>query len=122
MYMLYIMYTMLLYYFTCLYILFRCLCCFLSCIYWLCWVFNACTGFSLAAASRGHSVVVPALLRLLVVEHGLWGRESSVAEAHKLCCSTAHGLFLAQGLNPCPLMGRQILNHWSTREVAVLLY
>ena len=34
-----------------------CLCCFLSFIYQLCWVFTACTGFSLAAASRGHSLL-----------------------------------------------------------------
>ena len=82
-----------------------------------------CTGFSLVAASRGHSSLwCLSLLWLLFVEHGLWGTQTSVFVAHRLCCSTAHGIFLAQGSNPCPLIGRQILNHWTIREVPILLY
>ena len=41
--------------------------------FWLYWVFTCCVGFSLVAASRGHSLaVVPRLLAAvasLVVEH-----------------------------------------------------
>ena len=87
-------------FYMCIYII-LCLCCSLSFIYRLCWV-TACTGFSPAAASRGHPAVVLALPRLPVAERGLWGRETSVVVAHRLCFSTAHGLFLAQGSNPCP--------------------
>ena len=41
----------------------------------------------------------------------------SVALAHRLSCSAACGIFLGQGLNPCPHLGRQILVHCATREV-----
>ena len=51
----------------------------------------------------------------LVVEHSPWSA-ASVAVAHGLCCSLACGIFLDQGLNPWPLNGRQILNHWATKE------
>ena len=36
----------------------------------------------------------------LVAEHGLVG---SVVVVHGLSCSVACGIFLEQGLNPCPL-------------------
>ena len=32
-----------------------------------------------------------------------------------------HGIFLTQGLNPCLLLGRQILFYWATREAFSLL-
>ena len=32
-------------------------------------------------------------------------------------CPTAHGIFLEQGSNPFPCIGRQIPNHWTPREV-----
>ena len=41
----------------------------------------------------------------LAVEHRLWGAWASVVGAHGLSCSVAHGIFLDQGSNPCPL-------HW----------
>ena len=34
----------------------------------------------------------------------------------------AHGIFLEQGSNLCPCTGRQILNHWITREVPHLFF
>ena len=33
-----------------------------------------------------------------------------------LSCSSACGIFPDQGSNPCPCIGRQILNHCATRE------
>ena len=44
----------------------------------------------------------------------------SVAVGSKLSCSTSCGIFLNQGSNPCPCIGRQILHHWTTREVCPL--
>ena len=40
-----------------------------------------------------------------VAAHWLWAMGASVAVAHGLSCSTARGIFLDQGSNPCPL-------HW----------
>ena len=37
--------------------------------------------------------------------------------AHGLSRSVACGIFTDQGSNPCPCIGRQILNHCATREV-----
>ena len=45
------------------------------------------------------------------------GVPASAVVAHSLSCPTASGIFLDQGLNPCFLHGRQILNHWTTGEV-----
>ena len=36
--------------------------------------------------------------------------------AHGLSCSAACGIFPDQGSNPCPRIGRQILNHCAPRE------
>ena len=84
---------------------------FFLCIYlWLRWVFHCYTGFSLAAVSRGYSLFIVAVHRLLIavasliVEHRLQGAGSAVA-ANGLCCATACGIFPDQGSNPCPL-------HW----------
>ena len=41
----------------------------------------------------------------------------SLLAACGLGCSTVYGIFLDQESNPCLLHGRQILNHWTTREV-----
>ena len=53
----------------------------------------------------------------LVKEHGLWIVWALVAVVHGLSCSEARGIFLDQGLNPVPCVGRWILNHWTTRKV-----
>ena len=34
-----------------------------------------------------------------------------------LSCTAACGIFRDQESNLCPCIGRQILNHWTTREV-----
>ena len=46
----------------------------------------------------------------LVAEHGLW----VVFRLHWL---TVCGIFLDQGLNLVPCIGRRILNRWTAREV-----
>ena len=77
-------------------------------------------GFSLAVASRGHSLVVACGLFTAVaspvVQHSLQGVWASVVVAaglqssgsrvvaHRLSCSVACGIFLDQGLNPCPVL------------------
>ena len=47
------------------------------------------------------------------------GVQASVAVARGLSCPTAHGILPDQGSNSCPLHWRQLLNHWTTREVRV---
>ena len=44
-------------------------------------------------------------------------RGYSLFVAHGHNCPEACGVFPDQELNPCALHGRQILNHWATREV-----
>ena len=61
-----------------------------------CWV-----GFSLAAASRGYSLVAVegflTVVASLILEHGLQGAGSAVV--HGLSCPDAGGIFPEQGLN-----------------------
>ena len=45
----------------------------------------------------------------------------SLAVMHGLSCSTAWGIFLDQGLNPCHLHWQWILSHWTTGKFSVLL-
>ena len=33
-----------------------------------------------------------------------------------------HGIFLDQGMNPCPCIGRWILNHWTIRKVLLICF
>ena len=107
--------------------------------FWLCWVFVVTRGLSLAALSRGYSLVE--LFRLLtavafpVVEHRLWGTRASVVAAHgfiscvsrtlelgsaavarRLSCSAACGIFPHQRSNCVLCITRQVLNHWITRK------
>ena len=39
------------------------------------------------------------------------------ASGLRLCCLVACGIFLEQGSNSCLQWSRQILNHWTTREI-----
>ena len=52
----------------------------------------------------------------LVEEHGFHGVWASAVVAHRLICPVVWGIFLDQGLNCAPWTGRQIPNHWATRE------
>ena len=79
----------------------------LSCLFWavlsLCW----CSG-CLAAVSGSCSGCHEQAFHcsgFSCCEHRLWGVRASVVVAHGFSCSTAYGIFLFEGLNPCPL-------HW----------
>ena len=65
-------------------------------------------GFSLIAVSRGYSLVVGhgllTVVASLVAEHGALEHGLS-SYGTGLSCSSACGIFLDQGSNPCPL-------HW----------
>ena len=56
------------------------------------------------------------------VEASAPGTRASVATAHGLTSSTARGIFLDQGSNPCPCTDRWILNHGTTMEVPKLFF
>ena len=45
------------------------------------------------------------------------GRSDSVVLVHWLGCFMVCGVFPNQESNPCPCIGKWILNHWTTREV-----
>ena len=88
------------------------------CVYfWLHWVFVAGCGPSIVAASWVLQSDDFSSWWLLLL--GSTGSQcsGSVVVVHGLCGLAACGIFLDQGLNSCPLDGRQILNHWTTRDV-----
>ena len=93
---------------------------FLFTLYWLCWVFSVACRLSLVAASGGCSLVTVLGLRIvmasLVVEHGLQRAWASVVVVHGLSCPVICGIFLDQGLNPCPLPWQADSQHWTTRK------
>ena len=57
----------------------------------------------------------------LAAEHGLWGPQASVAVGHRLRCplDMACGVFPDQDWTLCPVIGKRLLNHWTTRESPV---
>ena len=76
--------------------------------FWLCWVFVSVRGFSLVAASGGHSSSRCAglsLSRPLLLRSTSSRRAGSVIMAHGPSRSMACGILPDQGSNPCPL-------HW----------
>ena len=82
-------------------------------------VFTAALVLSLITVSRGYSSCGARLLiavASLVAARRLQSR-GSVVVVHGLRCPATSGIFLDQRLNPVPCIGRQILNHWTTREV-----
>ena len=110
---------------------------FLNFIYFhlrLCWVFVAACGLSLVAVSRGHSlVVVHGLLTevaSLTAEHrgqsvwlGSGGSQAlGLTQARELRCTGLVALWHVESSRTrdqscVPCTGRQILNHWTTREI-----
>ena len=77
-------------------------------IFWLCWVFVATRGLSLAAASGGYSSLrsLGFALPWLLLSRSTGSRGAgSVVVAQGLSCSAACGILLDQDSNPCPL-------HW----------
>ena len=76
--------------------------------FWLCWVSVSVRGLSLVAASGGRSssgCTGLSLSRPLLLRSTGSRRAGSVVVAHGPSCSTACGIFLDRGSNPCPL-------HW----------
>ena len=63
-----------------------------------------CTGFYCAWLSLASESDLLTALASLIAEHGLQ-TVGSVVVIHRLSCPLACGIFLDQGLNPCPL-------HW----------
>ena len=81
---------------------------FIYIYFWLCWVFISVRGFSLVAASRGHSSSRCgglSLSRPLLLRSTGSRRAGSVVVAHGPSCSAACGILPDQSSNPCPL-------HW----------
>ena len=73
-------------------------------------------------ASGGHSSSRCAGLSLswpLLLRSTGSRRACSVIVAHGPSCSAACGIFPDQDSNPCPCIGRQILNHCTTREALI---
>ena len=69
----------------------------------LCWVFVAASGLSLVAASGAYSLVV--VCGPLIVVASPFGSWALGVVMPGLSCPTACGIFLDQGISPCPL-------HW----------
>ena len=87
--------------------------------FWLCCVFVSVRGLSLVAASGGHSSSQCAglsLSRPLPLRSTGSRRAGSVGVAHGPSCSAACGIFPDQARTRVPCIGRQILNHCTTRE------
>ena len=82
-----------------------------GCLGLLCWVwaFSSCGDWGLLSSCG--------MMASLVAEHGPWSARVSVVVAHRLSCPTAHGIFLDQGPNLCPLYWQadsQPLDHQSS--------
>ena len=96
--------------------------------FWLCWVFVAVQGLSLVAESGGSSLVAVCRLLIMVasrrraqaVEHA--GFRSCV---HRPSCPVARGVFLDEGLNPCPLhkqVDSEPLDHQRNSSIFFLIF
>ena len=87
---------------------------------WLCWVFVAVWRL----ASRGYSLVTTPGFLLTVAS--LVGHRpcslSSAAVAHSLRCPAADVIFQTRGQTQVPCIGRQVLYHWTTREIQHSLF
>ena len=72
------------------------------------WVFVAILQLSLVSVRKGYSLVAVWGLLIVVaspvVEHRLYGTGASVVAADGPSCPAACGIFLDQGLKPCPLL------------------
>ena len=95
---------------------------FNKCIYfWPPWVFISVCGLSLVAVSGGYSLCgVEASHCGGFSSCRAWALEYagfSLLVCPGLSCSKECGTFLDQDLTHTPCSGRQILNHWTTREV-----
>ena len=92
---------------------------------WLCWVFIAAHGLSAVAVSRGSSLLVVRGLLIavssLVAEHGLVGRLQQLQLAD-FAAPQHVGSSQLRDRTRVPCIDRQILNHWTTREIQVAVF
>ena len=74
-------------------------------LYGCMWVFSSCGG---CISHCGGSFCL-----------GVWTLEptGSIVVVNQLSCPSARGIVPEQGSNHIPCIGRQILNHWTTRKV-----
>ena len=68
-------------------------------------------------AVQGHPIAVASCCRAQAL--GAW---ASVVVMHRLGCPTVFGIFLDEGLKPCPCIGRWIFNHSTTREALFFIF
>ena len=86
-------------------------------ICWLCWVFVAASGLSLAAVRwQGYSLAV--VLGLLVAGMGSRVQASAVVARGLRSCGPSH----TRDWTPVSCTRRQILNHWTTGEVPHVIF
>ena len=96
-------------------------CFYLFIYFWLLWTFLAVCGLSLAVASRGSSLVATYQLLFaaasLTTEHGLQSAQFS-SVARRLSFAPRH-VESSQNRDGTHVhcTGRQVLNHWTAREV-----
>ena len=93
---------------------------------------HCCEGFSLAAASRGYSLVE--VCGLLIVGAQVLGRmgfssfgsqaldTGPIVVVQRLSCSVAGGIFLDQGSNPTLLHWQNDSSCWATREALPFIF
>ena len=84
--------------------------------FWLCWVFVAALGLSLAAVSGDYPGGAFSCCSAQAPEHRL------VIVTHGLHCPTTCRIFPDQGLNHVPGIGRRTLDHWTTRKVPYVVF
>ena len=82
-----------------------------------------CCEWILVVTSRGHSRVAAGRLLSVAPSVATLRLQStgSIVVAPGFSCSRAYGIFPDQGSNLHPLHCRQILNHWTTREVLIFV-
>ena len=86
--------------------------------FWLCWVYTAVHGLSLAAVSRGSSAlrwVRFSLYWLLLLQSTGSRYAASVAVAHGLAAPAHVGSSWTRDRTRVTCISRQIFNHWTTR-------
>ena len=88
------------------------------CVFWLCWVFVAAHSLSIVAVSRGYPFLQCTGFSLQWFV--LWSA-SSVAVVHSLAAPRYGGSSWTRDRTRVSCIGRQILNHGSSREVLPVL-
>ena len=89
-------------------------------IYRLCWVFVAAWGLSLIVVRGGYSLLHCmgfSLWWLLLLQSASYRCMASVTVVHRLSCLRHAKSFQTRDWTYIPCIGRQILSHWTTREV-----